>query len=194
MDSQVINEKDGQRIYAVQRKQCKSDLINQFLNTFGRLGGFDMILQRIEQNLPDQLEMLLIATYAECIALSAPLFHRSFVDEYFAKFQSAMEKRLLNSSKAQLRHLKKEKVDKVIENMFEKFVLRLSNMTPEIKRNMQYSFEADLGIHFLNQDFLEKRIDGIKVLASTCYDCLDQLKKTDKGSPSAQITQDETRL
>ena len=40
LDMQVTHEKD-QEIFAVQREECRSDLHIDFINTFGRLGGFD---------------------------------------------------------------------------------------------------------------------------------------------------------
>ena len=44
----MVEEVEGERVYAVQRKQCRSDLMVEFLNTFGRLGGFDKLLQRLQ--------------------------------------------------------------------------------------------------------------------------------------------------
>lgn len=44
----LVDQVEGQRIFAVQRKQCRSDLLIDFLNVFGRLGGFDNLLKRLQ--------------------------------------------------------------------------------------------------------------------------------------------------
>lgn len=45
----LVEHIEGQRIFAVQRKQCRSDLLIDFLNVFGRLGGFDKLLARMQE-------------------------------------------------------------------------------------------------------------------------------------------------
>lgn len=129
-------------------------------------------MDRIKERNPDQHELLLVAGFVECLATSAPLFHRSFVDEYFHNFREEVQQTLFNSSKQQLRHLKKEKVDKLVEHLFEKLVLREKEITTANAKESQSRFIVDLGIHFLKQDFLEKRIDGIKIIGSTALETL----------------------
>lgn len=85
LDMSVTHEK-GELIYAVQRSDCRSELLVNFLNTFGRAGGFSKMMERVEQKNPDQTELLLLAGYTDCLAKSAPMFHRQFVDNFMQKF------------------------------------------------------------------------------------------------------------
>lgn len=150
MDLTVLNDSQGNRIYAVQRKECKSDMINEFLNTFGRLGGFDLMLKRMREVNQDQMELYLVSSYIESVASAGPLFHKQFVNEYFDQFLQAVKQSLLGSSKAQLRLLKYDKINKIVEILFQKFVNRFEGMTPRKQKNLMFEFQVDLGIHFLH--------------------------------------------
>ena len=66
----------GELIFAVQRNDCRSELLTDFLNTFGRQGGFESVLKRIQEKRPDANELVLVSAIVECFAKSAPMFHR----------------------------------------------------------------------------------------------------------------------
>lgn len=88
----LVSESAGQRIYAVQRKQCRSDLLIDFLNTFGNLGGFDKIVERMEDfgeecNGSDELNY--IAAIVENISKCATVLHRGIVSQFVEKIEKA---------------------------------------------------------------------------------------------------------
>ena len=84
--------KDAKDIYAVQRVQCKSDLLINFLNEFGMLGGFKMIMKTVEdicksqtdksvKTVPIKEALPLLSTYCECLGKASPVFYKAFAHE-----------------------------------------------------------------------------------------------------------------
>ena len=58
MDLMVANES----IYAVQRKQCRSDLLVDFINQIGNGGGFEKMLDMIPS-----VDLNLLSMYVNCL-------------------------------------------------------------------------------------------------------------------------------
>jgi hypothetical protein len=66
----------GKQIFAVQRRESRSDLLIDFLNEFGWAGGFTNILNRVESKNKGRDELMLVSGFVELIAKSSPVFHR----------------------------------------------------------------------------------------------------------------------
>lgn len=85
---EILGASATHTIYAVQRVTCKSDHAINFINTFGRLGGFDKmmkIMEGVKENdhtimtsLPVKDALPLISTFCECLGKASPLFHKTF--------------------------------------------------------------------------------------------------------------------
>lgn len=126
-DSQdmTCTEQRGQLIYAVERSSCRSEMLTGFINAFGRLGGFDMMLKTVQDENQHQNGLVLVSAYLECLARSAPMYHRKFVDTYFKTFIDALQTKMISSSPQQLRVAKKERFDDMVENIYKKLLPRL---------------------------------------------------------------------
>lgn len=71
--------------------------------------------------------MVLVSAYVECLAKSAPNYHKQIVDSFFQPFIDAVLKSMLLSTPQQLRVTKKERFDDVTENIFKKLTVRIGN-------------------------------------------------------------------
>jgi len=123
----LVDQIEGQRIFAVQRKQCRSDLLIDFINTFGRLGGLDKMLERVSQAEGDANELTLLSLVVENVAKCSCVFHQTVVNEYFEKLEAAAMKKILGATNAQLRNTSKETTDEIVENIYKEILLRLAS-------------------------------------------------------------------
>jgi hypothetical protein len=168
----VVTHHKGAEIFAVQRKACLSDLLIDFLNEFGRLGGFDKIMERVEAHEKGKEELILLSAYTECFAKSAPVMHRKFVDKYFKRFEAAAVKSMLEANEQQLRATRRERFDDMIESLFKFLLPRLADRSPHDLNRDKGMLQVKLGALFMSQPFLEKRIDGLKLVTDVSKNCL----------------------
>ena len=65
-----------------------------------------------------------------------------------------------------MRNFKKDRLDMLVQTIFNGFMTRILAFQP---RDLEkHSFMLDIGIQFLRLNFLEKRIDGAKMIAEVC--------------------------
>ena len=105
---EILGASATHTIYAVQRVTCKSDHAINFINTFGRLGGFDKmmkIMEGVKENdhtimtsLPVKDALPLISTFCECLGKASPLFHKTFAYKFMPDFIEMIKQTLLNSN------------------------------------------------------------------------------------------------
>jgi len=93
----LVTQNNGQ-IFAVHRKQCRSDLLIRFINTFGALNGFEKIIERIEAENTNSDELRLLAHYVECLAKATPVYHKAFVENYFERLEKAARDKILRAT------------------------------------------------------------------------------------------------
>ncbi|CDW89068.1 ubiquitin carboxyl-terminal hydrolase family protein [Stylonychia lemnae] len=157
---------EEEQVYAVLRRRCRSSLLVNFLNRFGQLGGFQKILNKIEDDSNENLSLDLIQNYLECLVNCTGMFNKIFLDKFLPKLDAAVRKRLLNLSQAQIRNLKKDKIDSIIS-------FTIGGLQSRMKTYKQREYEKSLlslevGCIFLEQSFLERRIDGAKMIQEVC--------------------------
>lgn len=96
----LVSEVGESKIFAVQRAQCRSDLLIDFLNLFGNLGGFDKMLAAIQQEPRSTNDLNLMGSYVQCLGKSAPVFHRKFAEDFFPKLEEAARASMLSAPAA----------------------------------------------------------------------------------------------
>ena len=72
----MVDQGIGEQVFAVHRKQCRSDLFIDFINTFGRQSGFERMLRCIAAETGNLNELSLLAAQIECLAKGAPVYHK----------------------------------------------------------------------------------------------------------------------
>lgn len=110
------------RVYAVPRAfQCKSEKFISTINLFGNMGGFEAIMDLLEnEQMSDkegELTILIIGCLAQIITNPFPVYHKDFITEFGKRIQDSIAKRLMNTSDASLRDVRKEQIDSVIKSL-----------------------------------------------------------------------------
>ena len=97
-----------------------------FINTVGRLGGFQQILDRIEAESTGASELSLLALYVACLGKAAPMFHKKFVLDYFEKVEVAANAKILRATTGQLRSTRKERFDEIVDGIYKTLLPRIT--------------------------------------------------------------------
>ena len=158
MDLLLYNRQRKGEIFAIERKKCKSTLMTRFLNRFGELGGFAKMKQAIED---PEVAIDTAYYYLDCIHRSSFLFHRIYVNAEFESLAETASRKLLSINEQQIRNIKKERVDAYIK-CIEVIISRLKGTDP--RRRYIGKLSLELALIFLKQTFLERRIDGAKLI------------------------------
>lgn len=94
------------------------------------------------------------------------MYHKSFVDNYFLRLADAVEDKLANATEAQLRAVRRERIDEIVDRVWRTLLSRVyDRFTLEVVKG---KVVVRVGIVFLQQSFLEKRIDGAKMVDYVC--------------------------
>ncbi len=154
---------EGELIYATERAACKSTMLVALLNKFGAADGFDKLLavvRRAETSLEHVYYLL------DMLSKAASLYHRSFVRQFWPRLRDAVQAKLLGATSQQLRQIKKERVDDLVVCLWDRLMGRLYGEADlQVQKQI---FNLDIGILFMAQNFLEKRIDGAKYIDTVC--------------------------
>ena len=84
------------------------------INKFGEAGGFDIILERIE-NKQNPMALDVLQHIMKAFGNVHSLFIHDFAVDYFPSLLNAVEKNLMCSSDLNIRNLSKEKIEAVLE-------------------------------------------------------------------------------
>lgn len=97
-----------ERVYAVPRiYSCISKKFLYFMDMFGNEGGFDLILEAMENQELDDKNLTLTAMCYMITLISMPskLWQKGFIEEYGERFCRAITKRLIESNDDKIREL-----------------------------------------------------------------------------------------
>jgi len=114
----------GEKVYAITRQSyCRSLFFVKMVNDFGELGGFKMILDRI-QDTENWAPIEVVTFYLAIIGNISNLLHREFANEYIPVLRKAVWKNLLQSPDSNIRNFTKEKLDDIV-SAFETLLKRI---------------------------------------------------------------------
>jgi len=102
----------------------------------------------------------------DCIASCSITLNRPFLHSYVKELYDGVKKRLLTSTEAQLRQIRKDRIDQLINLLINNLKVRFLNLKQrEIEKQM---LQLEIGSVFLKQNFMERRIDGAKLIQEVC--------------------------
>ena len=164
-DSSDPQIKEGEdMIYAVIRpRKCKSYLLVDCLNLFGKLGGYDKMLERMNDK-ENPIEFELLAHYMESIGKVYPMYHREFVSKFCVDVKNAVQNSILNAPEASIRNVRKERIESIVSRLND--ILKRAYTYDEREQEIEH-LNLDIVLMCLKSNFLERRIQGIKSLAET---------------------------
>ena len=138
-------------------------MFTEMVNKFGAAGGFESILQVISSPKTSLTHVFYIC---DMLAKCQRMFHKSFVDYYFAQFADTVEEKLVHATVAQLKAANRERLDELIDKVWKTLLARLhDSFALEVVRGKVI---VKVGIFFLKQNFLAQRIDGAKMIDGVC--------------------------
>jgi hypothetical protein len=88
----------------------------------------------------------------------AESYHKSFLDKYFEPLKDAVQNKILNADEKQLRAMMRERTEEIVKTLWEKLMARL--MTFFDSQVHKQILNINIGVLYLRQKFLERRIDG----------------------------------
>ena len=97
---------------------------------------------------------------------SHQMYHKQFVDAFYDRFRDAVEAKLLSATTAQLRAIKLARIEEMIAQVWQTLLLR--RMSYFDLQVLKSQLTVKVGILFMKQTFLEKRIDGAKMIDAVC--------------------------
>ena len=162
-------EQEGQVIVAVVRDSCRSQLLVELVVRFSEALGFESLLEvlaRQETSLKGVHD--LVAIVHDC----GGLLHKTFVDTYHDRLLQVVEAKLQSADDKQLRDATMKLIEETIDMIWLKLMMR---KVPETERQIgKYQLLTKLGILFLKQKFLQKRVDGAGAIDQVCKRALNQ--------------------
>ena len=156
-------QREGDVIFVTERPTCRSVMFTEMINDFGRAGGFEDILKLIAS---PKTTLTHVYYIVEMLSNCQRMYHKSFIDNYFARLADTVEEKLANASEAQLRAVRRERIDEIVDKVWKTLLSRVyDRFTLEVVKG---KVVVRVGIVFLQQSFLEKRIDGAKMVDYVC--------------------------
>lgn len=109
-------------IYATERYKCKSTVFVNMLNKFGSEQGYEKILATINhESTSIDLVYYLVVALGNCVEN----YHKAFLDKYFERFKVAIESKILTTDEKQLRLMRRERTEEIVNTLWEKLMARL---------------------------------------------------------------------
>lgn len=161
-DPQV--EEGEEEIFAVTRpNNCKSYLLVECINYFGKSGGFEHILEKIcDKDNPVNLDLL--AHYMECLGRMFPMYHRDFIAKFAPAVKEGVLNAIFNAPEDSIRNIRKEKIEQIVTKLGD-ILKRI--MPYEERTKVLEELNLNIALMCLKSNFLERRIHGIKSLADS---------------------------
>lgn len=165
LDDLIEVEPGFKRVFAVPRIfKCISAQFMHHMNMFGNMGGFEMIVDTLENGKVDDngdLNIAVMSVLAQIISLPYPIYHKAFIAEYGQRIAAAIKMRLLSASDKSLRDVRKQQIDgiiKAIDSISKRF------LDKEERDKQSEIMKLELCNKCLGSEFLERRIQGIREL------------------------------
>ena len=153
--------------FVTERKTYRNEDFTRILNQFGEQGGFANMIKVI-QSPESSIELLFYLI--DCIGKISILLQKSFIDSYLENLQTAVLQKVINATEVQIRSMKQHRMEELVNTLWDKIMARIYDRTEtSIQKNI---FNFEIGALFLRQTFLERRIDGARIIDSICRNAL----------------------
>ncbi|ETO16136.1 Ubiquitin carboxyl-terminal hydrolase family protein, partial [Reticulomyxa filosa] len=143
------------------------------LNEFGRAGGFDLLLRRLDNhkpNMPVKNMRSILSALSKSVKSLTGRAYRKFILPLHDRVWTTLE----SMTDIELRDLKKELLSRIVECM-EDLLLREKSIA-EVAQITE-TFQLTMALRRLTSQTIERRVNGVQHIASVCA-------HTRKGSPS----------
>lgn len=144
-NDRIYSNEDGRTIYAITRPgACKSLFAIRMINRFGEAGGFDKILERIN-NQENWAPVEIVSLMVTLIGNISGTLHKDFANEYIPRLQEAVWRNLLKSPDSNIRNFTKERIDNIIQ-AFDLLLKRVYSLPEknEVLHRMGYYSNLDM--------------------------------------------------
>jgi hypothetical protein len=153
----------GKQVFAMSRKKSKSKLLVSFLNLLGEQGVYSRILERISTENNDSLSLETVFYYLDCLSKCSIHWNKGFLNEYLPKLVEGVKNKILSSSEAIIKVIKKDRIDGIVQCLTGSLMGRM--MSYRQREELKNTLVLEIGCAFLSQyNFLERRIDGAKMI------------------------------
>lgn len=116
------------------------------------------------------------------------------MNQYFEEFESAAMKKIIGATNRQHRNTGKETTDGIVENLYKEMLPRLASRDAVGLTCDRHMAVLDMGLLFLSQDFLGRRVDGVKLINDVSFTCLRAFQQPPSGAAvTATQTADHER-
>ena len=141
---------------------CLSEKFLEMMNNFGNLGGFDLIIDNLENNLAGpEIDLNSICYMSTMITMPIALWHKDWVNEYAERTALAVKKQLYEASDKTHRALDK--------SAYQQAVNSIGYIYNKIKNRDDCQKECEVLAYImckkgLKSELLDRRIQGMKEL------------------------------
>lgn len=158
------------------------------------MGGFGKLVERMvdfgpEANEADELNF--IGVIIDSIAKCACVLHQGVVNEYLEQFERAAVDKIMKATNRQQRSTSKEVTDEIIDKLYKEILPRLASRDAAGLFCDRHLATLDIGVLFLAQDFLGRRVDGVKLINDVAFQCLRVLQQPPSSGNVVSATQAE---
>ncbi|EAR94410.2 ubiquitin carboxy-terminal hydrolase (macronuclear) [Tetrahymena thermophila SB210] len=177
-----VLEVENEVVYASPKKNQAVNLFQlAAINKFGKKGGFELILNKIEGQGEEWCSIDHLASLMHMFANVQMCLNRNFVYPYAKRIIPAVQKSILDSPPSNLRNFTKEKIDSV--NMgLGSFMKRIYSIGQKIE--MLEKFNLQTALQSFNSEFITTQLQGLK----TIMELLSQLR-SDRTAESLQSSE-----
>ncbi len=143
-----------------------SSLYIELMNDFGTAGGFQSILDRMQEvKDPTALGADLIFLYIDIMAAPHHLYHRAHIIGTVGPFTERVIQYMSNIPNEHLRSVKREKLELALSQI--DFLMRRV-YTPKTKGEQAIRMKVGIALSLLRSEVLEHRIQAVRIIAETC--------------------------
>jgi hypothetical protein len=138
------------------------------MNLFGNLGGFDEILEVLQNSemvdKPDEgkLDIACMGILSQCVSLPAVVYPKNFIAKNGKTIVECSRRRLLSADAKSLREVRKQQIDAILgsaDNIARRFMGKA-----ERERESE-SLKLEMALKCIGSEYLEQRINGIRDLS-----------------------------
>ena len=160
------DEKDPDDVYGVYRGLLihQSFHLVDIVNEFGKIGGFEAIIERLgnhKPNIPVKNLRFIISPLSKC----SKMYSRKTAQAFIPKMHELTFETLESLSDVELRDLRKDFLERIV-NSVENFLKRFKT-TEEIAEIIE-TFQLKMAIRRLKCQTIERRVNGVQYIADIC--------------------------
>ena len=159
MDSDDLNDEEfqdlcGEKLYALPRKKCLSEFLFNAINNFGRMGGFNKPVDRLEKS----LNLIFLCNYVKGISGIAQCLNKSLVKDLVDRLKPIIQAHIFTDNEQFLKDFNKDRSEMLFSG-FKTLQRRIMSM------EAVYEYENDKKMRLvdrcLQSEALKRKLQGL---------------------------------